>query len=101
MDKTKGGLGGGRTNSANGLDQVKRLQVATKQDSKNKDLARQVKAIKFQGTSWVERNYPEKTDDLFVNKKKIEEVQSWLKCAHGIEGQSQGRNRVSLIFSIF
>jgi hypothetical protein len=83
-----------RANSNVGLGQIKKLQAAAKlapavAASKGKDLATmastKAKVIKFQGTSWVERNYPTSTDELFVHKKKVEEVQAWLKGALGIE----------------
>jgi len=50
-----------------------------------------MKAVKFQASSWVERNYPSTLEDLFAHKKKVEEVQSWLKEALGLSGQTHRR----------
>lgn len=60
--------------------QIQKLQAAAKLESTRKaETSRKLKAQRIKGYSWVDRNFPTSTEEIFVHKKKVEEVVTWLK----------------------
>lgn len=78
---TKPKIGYG-TGDGKKVSQIQKLQAAARMETNNKTSQKDIllrKGKKIKGCTWVDRNLPSNLDELFVHKKKVEEVTSWMK----------------------
>lgn len=85
----------GEVKTPNNALKFKKFQELVKADVRNRNTSpRQVLAAKS-GVPWVEKHLPKSMDELFVHKKKVEEVTFWINRVF----TSRDIKRVSLIIN--
>lgn len=67
------------TTPATPLTGLRRLEAMAKADVRNRNiLSPRQTVVSKNGNPWVEKHLPKSLEDLFVHKKKVEEMLTWM-----------------------